>query len=72
MRKLPVNFFVAAVTVKTTNFKGEILETLLQPRTARDRDKTGKTALHYCAENQNINCIDQVCKNIACSMFLEP
>lgn len=31
-----------------------------QPSAVRDRDRTKKTALHYCAENSNLNCIDQL------------
>ena len=31
-----------------------------QPRSVRDFDRSGKTALHYCAENENLNCIDQI------------
>ena len=23
-------------------------------------DRTGKSALHYCAENQNLNCVSQI------------
>ncbi|XP_064106074.1 protein phosphatase 1 regulatory subunit 12A-like [Macrobrachium nipponense] len=31
-----------------------------KPGSVRERDRTGKTALHYCAENQTLSCIDQV------------
>ncbi len=33
---------------------------LFQPRSVRESDRTGKTALHYCAENENLSCIDQI------------
>ena len=33
---------------------------MFQPRSVRDFDRSGKTALHYCAENENLNCIDQI------------
>ena len=33
---------------------------LLQPETILDKDKRGQNALHYCAENQNLNCIEQI------------
>ena len=29
-----------------------------QPETILDKDKRGQNVLHYCAENQNINCIE--------------
>ena len=28
-----------------------------------DKDRTGKTAAHYCAENTSINCIEQILAN---------
>lgn len=31
-----------------------------KPSVVRERDRTGKTALHYCAENSNLNCVDQL------------
>ena len=31
-----------------------------QPETILDKDKRGQNALHYCAENQNLNCIEQI------------
>ena len=31
-----------------------------KPNMARVDDSTGKTALHYCAENQNTSCIEQI------------
>ncbi|CAG0880106.1 unnamed protein product [Cyprideis torosa] len=40
----------------------EEVKTLLKrkPKQATARDRSGKTALHYCAENQDLNCIDQL------------
>ena len=32
----------------------------LQPQILEEKDKSGKTAVHYCAENQNLNCIEQI------------
>ena len=32
----------------------------MQPETILDKDKRGQNALHYCAENQNLNCIEQI------------
>ncbi|XP_045118026.1 serine/threonine-protein phosphatase 6 regulatory ankyrin repeat subunit A-like isoform X7 [Portunus trituberculatus] len=31
-----------------------------KPSSVQERDRTGKTALHYCVENQTLSCIDQV------------
>ncbi|XP_071548370.1 uncharacterized protein [Panulirus ornatus] len=31
-----------------------------KPNSIQERDRTGKTALHYCAENPTLACIDQV------------
>ncbi|XP_069186277.1 uncharacterized protein [Procambarus clarkii] len=31
-----------------------------KPASVQERDRTGKTALHYCAENPTLSCIDQV------------
>lgn len=31
-----------------------------QPGSVQERDRSGKTALHYCAENPTLTCIDQV------------
>ena len=31
-----------------------------QPEISADKDRTGKTALHYCAENQGVSCISQI------------
>ena len=31
-----------------------------QPQILEEKDKSGKTAVHYCAENQNLNCIEQI------------
>ena len=31
-----------------------------KPSSVRHTDRTGKTALHYCAENQNVTCIEQL------------
>nr|XP_027232587.1 uncharacterized protein LOC113824043 [Penaeus vannamei] len=31
-----------------------------KPASVHERDRTGKTALHYCAENPTLACIDQV------------
>ena len=31
-----------------------------KPATVRLTDRTGKTALHYCAENQNNTCMEQI------------
>ena len=33
---------------------------ILQPEIISDKDRTGKTALHYCAENQGVSCISQI------------
>ena len=33
---------------------------IFQPETILDKDKRGQNALHYCAENQNLNCIEQI------------
>ncbi len=33
---------------------------LLQPFAAGQRDSSGKSALHYCAGNANLNCISQI------------
>ena len=32
----------------------------MQPEIITDKDRTGKTALHYCAENQGVSCISQI------------
>jgi ankyrin repeat protein len=31
-----------------------------QSVTILEKDRTGKTAAHYCAENQNLNCITRI------------
>ena len=31
-----------------------------QPQAVSDTDKRGQNALHYCAENQNLSCIEQI------------
>ena len=31
-----------------------------KPRCVRAVDRTGKSALHYCAENQNVACLEQL------------
>ena len=31
-----------------------------QPHVVSGKDKSGKSAAHYCAENQNLNCIEQI------------
>ena len=33
---------------------------VFQPYSVADKDRTGKASIHYCAENQNLNCIEQV------------
>ena len=33
---------------------------ILQPEIVTEKDRTGKTALHYCAENQGLTCINQI------------
>ena len=33
-----------------------------QPYIVPEKDRTGKTGLHFCAENQNLNCIEQILK----------
>ncbi len=33
---------------------------LRKPNSVRQVDRTGKSAVHYCAENQNITCLEQV------------
>ena len=43
-----------------TVLTGNIFFYAFQPRSVRDFDRSGKTALHYCAENENLNCIDQI------------
>ena len=35
---------------------------LFQPDSVKERDRTLKTPLHYCAENKNISCADAVLK----------
>ena len=36
---------------------------LLQPAMSQDKDLTGKTAAHYCAENPTTSCIEQILAN---------
>jgi ankyrin repeat protein len=50
------------VVIKNDIFCGQILTTFLflQPQLISEKDRTGKSALHYCAENQNLNCIEQI------------
>ena len=31
-----------------------------KPNSVRQVDRTGKSCVHYCAENQNITCLEQV------------
>ena len=33
---------------------------LFQPHSASAKDQSGKNAVHYCAENQNVKCIEQI------------
>ena len=33
---------------------------VFQPALIHERDRSGKTALHYCAENQDLTCVDQL------------
>ena len=37
-----------------------IIFVTFQPEIITDKDRTGKTALHYCAENQGVSCISQI------------
>ena len=37
-----------------------VLHYFFQPEIITDKDRTGKTALHYCADNQGVSCINQI------------
>ena len=45
---------------------------VLQGHSVRDRDKSGKTALHYCAENSDLTCVERVCFSCPNSIAFEP
>ena len=47
--------------LQTKVFNCQILPSnTFQPETILDKDKRGQNVLHYCAENQNLNCIEQI------------
>ena len=50
------------MSVKNIKWEWSFLKVIiyLQPQILEEKDKSGKTAVHYCAENQNLNCIEQI------------
>ena len=38
----------------------QLLSFVFQPQSVHELDSNGKSALHYCAESSNLQCIDQI------------
>ncbi|CAG0879444.1 unnamed protein product [Darwinula stevensoni] len=54
------------------NDADELRNLIKKGHSVRDRDKSGKTALHYCAENSDLTCVERVCLSFLHSIAFEP